>query len=177
MPTVRFTVKATRRTPSAKQILDRLDQTLTGRVAQDLTAYFQDIFANWEHKPDISVSLRREEGASVLRVAPSGESATIWRWVSKGTPPHPIAARNAPRLVFPFQGAGNSYDPKTSGQGPGSIVYGGPGQRKGKLVRPMQVTHPGIEPRQFERWIVAQYQPKFASIMQAALEQALRQGR
>jgi len=136
--------------------------------ANDLKAMEQAVVGNWKEKPTFTVQERTEGYHYEAEVVPTG-NITHWRWVSRGTAGKTFGPKTAPALVFPFQGTGNSYVPKTS---PG-LFYGGPGKKVGPLRKFSKVNWPGIKPRMFEESLMAKYKPTFQARMNAALNQAM----
>ena len=114
---------------------------------------FKSVVLNWKHKPKFIAKMGNKGGAFVLSVRPVGKEAQKWRWVSQGTKgPYTIRAKNAPTLAFR-----TNYKPRTK---PGG-VFGGPGIATGPWHNPIEVTHPGIEPRLFEEVIGKRFGPQF----------------
>lgn len=106
-------------------------------------------------------------------IGPSGSDAAVDKWIrlDEGTEPHPIAARNAPTLAFPFQGRGRSYNPKTRPLWMGSIR--GAGQKFGPVIRPLAVNHPGNAPRYWSKTLAAQRIGPFAENIQDAVDRGM----
>lgn len=102
------------------------------------------ITANWKGKPDFKVyafvgSRTRAEG----RVTVGGPNAKKWWWVNEGVEERPVYAKTQRGMIFPYQGRGQSYLPKTTTQ-----TFGGPGQRVGPITRRREV-YRGIAARNF----------------------------
>jgi len=97
----------------------------------------------WRHKPFFE---KRRTSSSGMFRADIGTDDDIYRWVDWGTPRHPIAARNAPFLVFH-----RVFESKTV---PGSL-RNRPGYEGGHLVRIKRLPrgHPGIRARKFTEYI------------------------
>lgn len=106
-------------------------------------------------------------------IGPIGNDELIekWRRLDEGTKPHPIAARRAPSLAFPFQGKGKSYNPKTRPLWFGSRSSAG--QKFGPIIKPKMVNHPGNEPRYWSKTLAARRIKPFAHNVQAAINRGL----
>jgi hypothetical protein len=118
-----------------------------------LLAEFKSVVLNWDHKPKFIAKMGDKGGDFVLSVRPAGREAQKWRWVSRGTKgPYKIRAKNVPTLAFK-----TNYKPKTK---PG-YVFGGPGIATGPWRNPVEVEHPGIEPRLFEEHIAERFGPQY----------------
>jgi hypothetical protein len=114
---------------------------------------FKSVVLNWKHRPKFIAKMGDKGGDFVLSVRPSGKEAQKWRWVSRGTKgPYPIRAKNAKTLAFR-----TNYKPRTK---PGG-VFGGPGVTTGPWRTPVEVEHPGIEPRLFEEQIAKRFGPMY----------------
>ena len=120
----------------------------------------------WKHKVSFRARFQMRGDDAVLYVFPTGPNKDLWTWTSRGTRPHPIEAKNAPYLVFPYGGPGAR--PKTTvPAGKGAVkFYGGP-VRKWASVK--KVDHPGTQPRHFEERILKEYGRDFRKIIRRAL--------
>ena len=111
---------------------------------------FRRVVGNWNHKPVFQA--RKFITAEYLKVNvfPTGPNTQIYKWVTDGTKGgYKIPKAGPGYLAFVWGGKG-SYKPKTKPVG----QYGGMGVATGTLRRGvMQVTHPGIKAREFERAI------------------------
>lgn len=114
---------------------------------------FNKRVANWDDEPKFIAKMNKVRDDFVLSVRPVGKNAKKWNWVSRGTKgPYKIKAKNAPTLNFK-----KNYDPRTK---PGD-VFGLPAVSWGPWQSPVEVTHPGIEPRLFEEEIAKIFAPEF----------------
>lgn len=90
-----------------------------------------------------------------------------WLWTDKGTKPHIIRARNAPRLAFP-----SVFTPKSK---PNSLKASA-GSSGGPTVYAMEVHHPGTEPRNFTKTIHQRYHSDFKKAVADAIARWRRKG-
>ena len=131
-----------------------------------LLAEFKSVVMNWKHRPKFIAAMGDKGGDFVLSVRPAGKEAQKWRWVSQGTKgPYKIRAKNAKTLAFK-----TNYKPKTK---PG-YVFGGPGVATGDWRTPVEVTHPGIEPRNFEEHIGNRFAPMFRERIENLIRREIR---
>lgn len=142
-----------------------------GRVKDALVKSHEKIVADWEHKPEFRTRLTMKGDQIALYVFPAGEYKAIWTYVDRGTKPHKIRARNAPRLAFLV---GGGYEPKTLAKPARTVVGGGFVRPPTHLVRPMEVDHPGSEGRGFTEQIARDIQPAFKAEIDAAFKRAAR---
>ena len=125
-------------------------------VKVDTLKMLDSSVVGWEHQPDFEADVKATNitpegirvgnvpnvGATIsLNFRAGGENGQIWRWVDKGTPPHPIDAP-PPGPAMPI----GKHVPSTI---PGRISSRGPRQRGPLIVRTRHVNHPGISPRGF----------------------------
>lgn len=131
-----------------------------------LLAEFKSIVINWKGKPRFIAKMGDKGGSFVLSVRPAGKNAQKWRWVSRGTKgPYTIRAKNATTLAFR-----TNYKPKTK---PGGI-FGGPGVATGPWRTPVEVEHPGIEPRHFEENIAERFAPMYRERIENLIRKEIR---
>lgn len=136
------------------------------KIKPRVLGFFEGIVKDWEHKPEFKATLRTKDFIA-LYVRPTGKNADIWRYVSGGTRPHPIVARNAKALSFVWGGPG-SYVPRTSPKGKLGVV-GLPGVKGGKRVAFKSVKHPGTEARDFEGRFMRNYRRTFYNVISATI--------
>ena len=152
-----------------KQMGDYLDKT----VKPELLALFDARVANWKNK--VAFEARKFINAEriAVNVFPSNSTPKgkeIFGYVSGGTTPHKIRVRNARTLVFMWGGPG-SYVPKTTTSG----GFGGPGAVVGgEIHRPLEVNHPGNEPRDIPKKILVEYRPTFSAGVESNWRRILR---
>jgi len=123
----------------------------------------------WKHKVDFRAKFQIRGGDGVLYAYPTGENKKYWIWTSRGTKPHPIDAKNAPFLIFPYGGPGQAPKTRTPRGSGGS--FGGPGVTKWAKVT--HVDHPGTKARLFEEQIMKEYAPKFRHLIRVTLDRLL----
>lgn len=134
-----------------------------------LIAEFDSVVLNWKHRPKFIATMGDKGGDFILSVRPAGKEAQKWRWVSRGTKgPYKIRAKNAKTLAFR-----TNYQPRTK---PG-YVFGGPGKASGPWRTPVEVEHPGIEPRLFEEHIGKRFAPMFRERIENVIRKEIRKGR
>lgn len=134
-----------------------------------LLAEFKSIVLNWKGKPKFIAKMANKGGDFVLSVRPVGKNAKKWNWVSRGTKgPYKIRAKNAKTLAFK-----TNYKPKTRPSG----VFGGPGVATGPWRNPVEVTHPGIEPRLFEEVIAKRFAPMYRRRIENLIRREIRKNK
>ncbi len=171
MPTVAYrTVRSRQKFSQAEKVRDMLGDALDSEAKPMLIKRFNRVVANWSGKPTFKARKFVRVDKMWIDVFPAGEHKDKWKWVSRGTRPHKIAARNAPMLAFMWGGPG-SYKPKTT---PGG-GYGGPGAVVGgKMHFRKSVNHPGNAPREFEEKIAKEAKPEFSRLMENAWRRIIR---
>lgn len=152
---VRYTKQLARPELQFAKIREEVTKQL--KVVGQAHVYERDqITQDFEHKPVFGYRIRltqREIRLEVYLKNPDEQVSGSWDiedlWTAldeKGTPPHVIVPRRAPRLSF----VAGRYRPKTN---PGGR-FRGPGKvQGGKRVYAMRVKHPGFKPRKFTQRI------------------------
>lgn len=159
-------VRKRRAFSKAKDVRRSLENVMRAEVEDKLIAEYQKRVANWENQPDFEAKSKATVDRLETIVTPIGENAILWTWVSGGTDPHPIPASST-FLRFEM----GEYRPKTE---PGN-VYGGPGDIVGaQWITKDEVDHPGIEAREFEKYISEEFKPEFRRIMENAWRRIIR---
>ena len=93
----------------------------------------------------------------------------VFGYLDKGTKgPYKIPKTVKPGKRLAFQ---TSYSARTA---PNSIASHGSGKSSGKWTFPIQVTHPGIKPRNFSKIIAKKMQPRFKRRMEKAMKEVAR---
>ena len=130
------------------------------------------IVSDWDHKPRFRTRVDNLRGQLTTVLQATGKWAKIWNWVSQGTKgPYKIRAKNAPFLMFR-----SGYKPRTTPKGR-TATFGGPGVATGSWNKKQEVTHPGIEARDFEGLIRNQYAQTFSKIIRKAIKDGARMAR
>lgn len=122
---------------------------------------YEKTTATWEHKPEFTIT--ETDGGTRFTV---GTDDKIYGFVTHGTRPHIIEARNAPVLAFR-----GGYKAKTTPR----VIGSGPGGASGDVMFRQQVHHPGTEARDFERTIQNEAQRTIANNVQRAIDQGVRE--
>jgi len=171
MPTIALrAVRSRRKFIRAPIVQDYLAAVLDSEVKQHFISEFDEVVANWRHKPEFKARKFVSDDQIKVNVFPAGDNAQIYKFVTGGTRPHKIAAVNAPTLAFMWNGPG-SYRPKTR---PGG-KSGGPGTVSGGTMHyPKSVNHPGTEAREFEKVIREKNKKWFSKTMENAWRRAIR---
>lgn len=133
---------------------------------------FQRVVGNWKHKPVFQGRKFITRDYLKVNVFPTGPNKQIYKWVTDGTKgPYPIPKAGPGYLAFVWGGPG-SYKPKTKPVG----QYGGMGVVVGGTLRRgvMQVMHPGIKARQFEKAIREDEKAWYSRTMELAWRRAIR---
>jgi hypothetical protein len=127
---------------------------------------FEKTTATWKGaKPtfEIAIGLTGQDAIVIIGPAGNPEGAQKWVWLDEGTKKnYPIVAKNAPFLVFRD---GRGFRAKTKVK----TFSSGPGANTGAIVQKKQVTHPGIEARDWTGEIVKRRRKPFTKrILKAA---------
>lgn len=133
---------------------EMLQEAMDKQVGPLLVKSHQRIVADWEHKPDFDSRTQIRSDIIITTVYPIGPNDKIWLFVDQGTKPHPIEAKNAPRLIFQ-----TGYQAKTLAK-PARTVSGG-GKATGPVVVAKKVQHPGSEAREFSKTIAEDIKPDY----------------
>lgn len=136
------------------------------------------IVSNWKNQPKFTVRVALnaiKKGALTVGYIIKGTklARNIWGWLDEGTRRHKIRAKNAPTLVFQWGGPG-SYQPKTKPGGQ-TLTFGGPGAVSGGTThRPVEVDHPGNEPREFYVYLGDKLLLTWKSNVRAAIRRGMK---
>lgn len=117
--------------------------------------------ATWKgSKPTFKFLISLKGGDAVILIGPGGniKGTQKWVWLDEGTEEHPIEAKNAPFLVFRD---GRGFTPKTKVR----QFSSGVGASTGAFVSKKEVTHPGIDAREWSIEIVKLRKNKFSKSM------------
>lgn len=121
---------------------------------------FEKTSAGWEHPPRYEHYYRRGFNEMYVHVYPSGRYAQRWIGVSHGVRDRVIRPRRAKLLKFQ-----EKRTPHTRPGGRWGRTSGG--RRYGPTWYARAVHWPGIEPREFEEWIVKRRQTEIGMALTA----------
>lgn len=149
-------------------------------VAPEIEEECLNIVADWHHKPDFRVRVIAGKHSSIpggfgfaIDAWPTGPNAIYWKWSSKGTPEHFIPTEGPKSDGFLwFQ---EDYDPKV--EIVNKQLFRGTGEESGALLKRKRVLHPGITPREFEKYIIREYRPRYREHMADAIARARGEAR
>jgi len=168
VPTVAYRVTRSRRKfIKAPEIKAALASHLDTVVKRRFLIRFRRVVGNWKHKPQFRARKFITTDYLKVNVFPAGPNKQIYKWVTDGTKgPYPIPKAGPGYLAFTL-----GYKPKTKPVG----QYGGMGVATGAKVRGvMQVMHPGIVPREFEKSIKEDEKPWVSRTLELAWRRAIR---
>lgn len=140
------------------EIFERAIENTMTDVAEDIRIDFLVTVETWTDKPRFHVVRSRYRRLIYTE-------DTIYLYVSGGTQPHLIVARNAKALVF-YQGG---FRPKTRVRAIRSNVGRKADQVRRVVPKPIPVHHPGTEAREFDLVIAEKWRKQFPQIMQRAI--------
>lgn len=129
--------------------------------AEAMKADFEKTVSTWSHRPLFTIT--EMDNGTRFSVGTTDE---IYKFVSGGTRPHIIRARNAPVLAFKA-----NYQAKTRPK----VIGSGSGGSSGPGVYAVEVHHPGTEAREFERTIQFESQRTIANNVQRAITQGVHE--
>lgn len=129
-------------------------------AAEGAQADFKATTATWTTGVDFII----KERADGFSVTPTGEGATIYQYVDKGTRAHLIAARRAKRLRFL-----GGYSAKTR---PG-FIGAQSGGASGSPVFARVVHHPGTKARGFSKLIAKKWQGRMGQLIGKRIREAM----
>jgi hypothetical protein len=160
---------------SRKEIEDVMDK----QVKPALVKSHEKIVEDWTSDVGFAAKKVIKSDRIVVYVFPTGKDKKVWWYVDRGTRPHKIRAKNAPRLAFMMttDGRGNfvrgAYVPKT--RPVAQVVSGGGYVPKPRaLARPIEVDHPGSEGRGFTEQIANEILPEFRREVENAFRRVKR---
>lgn len=135
-------------------------------TAQLLLRSLQVVVRDWTIDVTFAVDQTASRKVIVATIEVRGNDKKIWGYVDQGT--GAAAGGTAyvirPKGPYPLRFRGG-YQPRTTPVG----KFGGPGRAVGPWVSTYQVTHPGIEPRQFTESAVAAIVGTYKQKLTAAL--------
>lgn len=163
---------------SGKDLKDVNFQSIIARKQRNTTApelikLFSGTVDGWENKPNFGYKQIINSSRVGVTVGPQGSfggsnrAYNIYNLVSRGSPAHPIPKQPFKRKWLHFR---TGYVSSTR---PGDLIS----NRKsysGSWVMARQVNHLGFEAREFDKHIAEEYNPKFVSDMQEAINEAVK---
>lgn len=132
------------------------------KEAQAIKRDFEATVATWVRKPEFVIE-NTQYGANIYT------TDKIYGYVSGGTRPHVIAAKNAPTLAFNTSGFAPKTAPRIIGSKAGHAAGPPP-------AFPQQVQHPGTEAREFEKTIQKRSEKRYAQNVRHAIALENRKG-
>lgn len=113
---------------------------------------------SWSNPPQIEVLIDLDSKAATVVIGPAGSDMQVNKfvWLDKGTKPHVIKAKNAPRLAFQ-----TNFKPKTS---PNSLASSS-GSKSPPWAFAKQINHPGTKPRNWTEIALSRRKKKFTKAM------------
>jgi hypothetical protein len=132
-----------------------IENALDG-AALDVKADFGATTSTWNDRPRFYI--RKQKGERFI-----GTDGLIYKFVSGGTKPHLIAARNAPRLAFYATG----FRPKSRVR----YIGANKGHRANKdFRRPLVVHHPGTQAREYPQVLKEKWDKELPKILQRSID-------
>lgn len=176
MPQLAFRQIRTRGTrPDWAAIRRASEKAIDKEVKPALLKKFDEIAgskSDWKHKVAFKARKRITQTEIKVYVFPTGSNAIIWGFVSKGTKGGYQIPKNPPASsrdgLLHYQAV---YDARTA---PGGRYGLGSGQKSGPWVSRRTVIHPGVKPREFEKFIAEEYQKEFSRVMENAMRRGIR---
>lgn len=133
-----------------------------GRIGEQIRRDFDKTVSTWEKKPKFTVKrIRTNTGAIIFEAGTDNE---IYGYVTMGTEPHVIRAKNAPFLSFRYP-----FGAKTTP----NLLTSKAGFLGDNWARKQEVQHPGTEPRNFNKIIAKRFQDKVVKESNEALRSYL----
>jgi len=160
---------------SRKEIEDAMDK----RIKPVLVKSHEKIVEDWDSNVGFAARKVIRSDSIAVYVFPTGEDKMVWIYVDRGTKPHKIEAKNAPRLAFWMTTKGGKpvrggYEPKTLARPARTVAGGGYVREPKALVTPKAVDHPGNEPRNFTQQIARDIEPFFKKEIENAFRRTAR---
>lgn len=147
--------------PDVKKMKKALGNALTG-TAKAIKVDYDVTTQTWTNRAEFTI----ESPNWYERLITT--QSEIYGYVTGGTRPHPIRARNAPALSFQWGGPG-SYSAKTTPR----VVASKAGGSSGPTVYRQEVQHPGTQAREFEVTISDKWQKRWPTIVYRAIASEL----
>src|SRR5512139_146620 len=149
---------------AGEELVAQVTATLTGPVAKTLKSAQEEFIRDWEHAPNIDMTLNVQKTQIKLWVGPKGTNKRYWVFVSEGTRGATYGPKSASTLSVRL-----GYDARTK---PGGRT--GSGRYSGPFIRSMSVNWPGIKPREFEKQVVKKHEKSIVMLVGRTVEKVLR---
>lgn len=166
-----FTVRATAIVPKGfkvENVRREVAKALIDEGKRDRGEFNKTVQA-WTRAPSMHYETKITDKEASVWIGPKGALAERWSWIDEGTGPR--SWTSAKQMVFPFQGRGKSYNPKTRSLWLGSVS--GAGQKFGDITRTHTIKNHSIEPRYWSRTLAAQRIGPFARNVQDAINRGM----
>lgn len=147
--------------PDPAKLKRAIENSLTA-TAKAIKVDYDVTTQTWSGRPDFPITTPRWNERIIAT------TSEVYGYVSGGTRPHIIRARNAPALAFQWGGPG-SYQAKTTPR----IVASRAGGASGPTVYRQEVMHPGTEARAFEVVISDKWQQRWPTTLERAIASEL----
>ena len=135
-----------------------IENALTG-TAKAIKIDYDVTTQTWTNRPTFTVETTKWYERLI------STDSTIYLYVTGGTRPHVIRAKNAQYLAF----QGGPYSAKTSPR----IIASKPGGPSGPTVYRQEVQHPGTQAREFEKTISDKWRKQWPTILNRAIASEL----
>lgn len=126
--------------------------------------------SGWSSAPPIRYRVGFSRSAAWVWIGPTGPLIDKWIRIDEGTPSRGWTSANM--MIFPFQGVGRSYIPKTRPLWLGSSGSGG--KKLGPITRTKTIRAHSIEPRLWSKTLAAQRIGPFAASVQTAVNEGMK---
>lgn len=147
--------------PTNPALLATLLDAGNRRIADQIKRDFERTTRTWTKKVTFFVT-KKKSGAEIVWFA--GTENKVYGYVSLGTIPHTIRAKNAPYLRFQ-----TGYKAKTTP----NVLGSGQGGASGAWVQTVEVHHPGTDARNFHVIIADRFRDKVVLEANRALREYL----
>lgn len=149
--------------PFKEPNIDLAIRTQLKKEGSTLKGLYNRTVSTWKNKPDFTIEILAKYSLEV------GTENQIFEWVDKGTRKNYPIPKNP--LPYPLRFNSN-FTPKTKP----NVLKSFAGSSSPPVVRPMQVIHPGIKPRNFSDKIKKSYERRFKENLDKAIRDAIAKG-
>lgn len=139
-----------------KAVLKQLE-----KESKTILGLFKRTTTTWKKRPEFESKIVGKYSLVV------GTDNQIYNWISSGTRKNYPIPKNP--LPYPLR-FNSKFTPKTRVR----TLKSYRGSSSPPVVRPMQVTHPGIKPREFQEKINDSYDKRFKKNLDNAIKKALK---